>query len=189
MSRGSAPRPISPHPAWAWREDAESRLAGLTRGPDDAGEVEPGRALIGRGARGHGSRFRLREPGCSSTSVQGVEDAEGGFDHRGEQVRPPMEPRSLCGGKRRSVIHFDGVRRDPVPWLSKRCGHACLARCSVLGGWRFELNMTVERKAKPPVTGQPGSDAEQLFSRDRQSPRVVNCRCPQFTLNLNTRGV
>lgn len=53
MSRGSAPRPISPHPVWAWREDAELRLGSLARGPDDAGEVELGGDLIGRGARGH----------------------------------------------------------------------------------------------------------------------------------------
>lgn len=60
MSRGSAPRPISPHPVWAWREGAELQLASLARGTDDAREVDPGLALIGRGARGHRSRFWLR---------------------------------------------------------------------------------------------------------------------------------
>lgn len=30
----------------------------------------------------------------------------------------------------------------------------------MLGNWRFELNMTVERKTRAPVTDQPDSDPE-----------------------------
>lgn len=73
----------------------------------------------------------------------------------------------------------------------------------VLDNWRFELNMTVERKTRAPITDQPDSGPEPwsalkgpddsiqtLPSPSISDPDSISyCRYPQFTLTLNTRCV
>ena len=93
-----------------------------------------------------------------------MQDAEGGFDHRGEQVRLPTEPRRLSSGVRGSgdsELTLLGIPQRPCPallWASQEVWSGL--PLWVLGNWRFELNMTVERKTRALVTDQSDSDPE-----------------------------
>lgn len=103
MSRGPAPRPISLHPAPAWREEAGLQLASLE---DDVRRGGAWSSLDWSWC----ARARIVVPAASCCGRWGrlallrvVQDEKGGFDHRGEQVRPPTEPRRLSFGVRGDI--------------------------------------------------------------------------------------
>lgn len=54
----------------------------------------------------------------------------------------------------------------------------------VLGNWRFELNMTVERKTRAPITDQPDSGPSPgMLSRDLTIPFRL-CHPPPSVIQI-----